>query len=622
MGMWMDVTIKVRTFSKETLNKIIKLEQSDDDSLPGGYLVTGNSLSFQENLRCSFDAHKSIQKLASVLKDDGIAWIVTDYTEDEVSAFTYYYLGDGVKSIYFKCMSQYEGSGDEDYDDEYETDPMYDGTVRSIVLERCDSDELKKIYTEMASKYDEEDEIQTDDLTDEEIIEEVLSLMDESVQYEGESYFNSPHLIKLLKQIRQYAKTVRYEDQDFEPNLGWEKKGYVRFTDIEKACLNSDGKKPVIPEKSRSKAAGEKEKNSDADDKPVLTGGTCRMCGRKLYEDELWILADGSEVCENCLHDLCEKCYSCHQYFKKDAMTDVDGKLYCSDCLRGDCTRCSSCGKYIAWFDAIRRDGVAFCGKCSEAPDPEKPADKTVPKAKDPLPATQKEETREEKLQFGENVWHPIGDGDYEFRLFGFDGSSKVCVEIRDKETGSVESKNEYYVDLYDYSREDGCELDTEYKAENMRMLPDRNQFRFDWHVHVFKEDEETEDVLVELVIDLPFCDENAGCAGDPEETAAEEPEMREEETEDAEVTEEAGEDDSEEGTSKEILMCKEEREDMEKNSKIPETMEKAETVYPDDDPAREKVREELRQKIREKEAEITGIRREIGLYEEMLRRI
>ena len=471
MGTWLEGPIGVRTFTKEAFRKIEKTDLFRQFKLPGEFNARGNCLSYRETLRDVFDAETVVRHLSAELNGEGTVYAVYECEEDGPVAYTYYDLGDGVKIVYFSSASCQEEDREDDFEDDYdeENDDLYNSLAWHAALLHFDLAELREIYREAFSEFEDEDGIRPEDRTYEEMIRDLLQLMGECVYEAGESFFETPHLAKLLEQIRKNTEVCRFEDHDFEPNPGWEKKGYVKFSDVEKAYLKATDKMPVLPRKKPDGDTAEKAKSGSKSN--AKKGETEEKTGRAAEPD--------------------------------------------------------------------RAEG------------------------------------------YGEEIWHPAGNGRDEFRIFGYDGGCRLNVELRNAHTRFVLSRDTYDIDLSDYPSEDGYGISTDYAVENIEVLSD-DQCRFDWRVTVLKDGEETGDVLFEIVIDLPPAEEKESESADSERMESENEEF----------------------------------------DTVAEAADVKETQQPSADQVSEQVKELFRKQIREKEAERDKLQQEIELLEEMLRKM
>ena len=225
MGTWIDGSIYVRTFSKEAFNKVKNIDLYKEFSLPGNFSAHGNCLSYKEDVKDSFDAEDIVRRIAKVLNGDGTVYAVYECTEDWPIAYTCYCFGDGVKTVCFF----YDGGGDE---------VLYDSLAWRAALQWFSPEEFRAICQEAFSEYTDEDPLAEQE-TDEEMMEDLLELIHEGVYDMEEEFFDTPHLKKALDRLKKITKICRFEDHDFDPDLSWEKKGYVKFTGIEKAYLKA-----------------------------------------------------------------------------------------------------------------------------------------------------------------------------------------------------------------------------------------------------------------------------------------------------------------------------------------------------------------------------------------------
>ena len=63
---------------------------------------------------------------------------------------------------------------------------------------------------------------------------------------------------------------------------------------------------------------------------------TCDCCGEYFYDEDLYTLDDGSQVCEECYNNEAHTCCNCGATFLDEPGYDEDYNEYCEDCAR-DC---------------------------------------------------------------------------------------------------------------------------------------------------------------------------------------------------------------------------------------------------------------------------------------------
>ena len=247
MGIWIDARIEVRTYTENAQNAIASLDLFEEFELPGKFRFIRNKFSYHEILKNEFEAEVVVKRIANLLKDEGTVSATYECEEDGAEAYTFYYLGDGIKLVYFSGSDMREDNEHEE-DDEFfwYDDDIYNGTARYAALLQCDSQELKDISDEIWTEVLEED-IPDDHDSDDELIYWIVSIMNECVLEIGEGFFSSPHLKKLKEKIRQNARICRFESHDFVPNLGWEAKGIAHFSDIERSFLEGNYTKVKPP---------------------------------------------------------------------------------------------------------------------------------------------------------------------------------------------------------------------------------------------------------------------------------------------------------------------------------------------------------------------------------------
>lgn len=254
MGMWAEASIEVHTFTENAKKKVASLDLLKEFEFPGEFAIRGNRLYCHETIKIEFDAETIVKKIANILKDDGTVSATYECAEDEAEAYTYYYLGDGIKFIYF-TSAPIRGDDECEEDDEYYefNDDIYNLSARYAAVLQFDSLELKEIYKEIYTEVLEQEETTDNIDSDEELIDGILGIMNECIPEIGYGFFSSPHLEKLLEQIENNTKTRRFESHDFVPNLGWEAKGIAHFSDIERSFLEGNYTKEKPPAASKQK---------------------------------------------------------------------------------------------------------------------------------------------------------------------------------------------------------------------------------------------------------------------------------------------------------------------------------------------------------------------------------
>ena len=63
---------------------------------------------------------------------------------------------------------------------------------------------------------------------------------------------------------------------------------------------------------------------------------TCDCCGEYFYDEDLYTLDDGSQVCEECYNNEAHTCCNCGATFLDEPEYDENYNEYCEDCAH-DC---------------------------------------------------------------------------------------------------------------------------------------------------------------------------------------------------------------------------------------------------------------------------------------------
>lgn len=173
MGIYVDGSIEVRVFTSEALERIKAINLYEEFEIPGRFTLFGNTLSYNEILKNSFfDPERIVKRITKVLEDQGTVSATYECEEDVPEAITYYYLGDGIKAVYFSIT----GDCEED---------IYSRAARHAALLQFNSSELKEIYKEALGEDENPDDIESED----DLIDSILGVMDECVYEIGSSFF-------------------------------------------------------------------------------------------------------------------------------------------------------------------------------------------------------------------------------------------------------------------------------------------------------------------------------------------------------------------------------------------------------------------------------------------------
>lgn len=612
MGIWFVGSIKVRAFSQQALDRVRNLDLDKRFNLPGDFSARGDQLYYKENLNGIFDPEDIVYDFRDILNGEGIVSSTYECGEDGEIAYTYYWLGDGIKVVNFSgCGGVHDiyFDDDEDYDeddDEYHVDEIYSHAARHAALLHFGIDELRALYDEITEDYEGFEEYVPDD----ELITALNRYMDANDNEDWACFFDTPHAKKLLEQIKINRGKCRFEDHDFEPNIGWEEKGYVKFTDIEKAYLNANTmeelksaldriKKTEKKTKTETqKISKEKESVSEMNDIPL----TAQQYGENVWHSVgdgdhefrmFGFKGNGTPVYVEIRNIWTNRITGSGKYIpylpnvkpESGIRVTTDYVVKDIDVWPGDHFKC----KWIVnlEYSGGRKEGsfdLTFSLK--EIKQLEQKQEAAAGAVSSDEPETEEIEENEEaedieetEEEFGDDIWHPVGDDAHEFRIYGFEGyGTPVYIDVRDAVTEEVSSTERYEIDFGDYKPEEGYEIVTDYIVKDIELLTD-DQFRFDWYVSVLEDDVEAERLYTTLEIDIYPAEEDK-------------------ESEENEESEKSGEE------------------------------EPAVEDYSEKD-VNERVREEFKRQISEKQSELENlslreekIREEIRLLEEMLEKI
>ncbi len=220
MGFYIECFISIKAFTPEACEKVKEINL-EEYNLTGSLRNRDKYFSYSGSTEDPFEARRLIKDIVDVLDGEGRASVTYKCTEDIAEAYTYFYLGDGIKAAYF--------SSGEYADDICWYDALY------AALSRFSPDELKKIYREVMDekcpKYLEKDH--------DGCREEICGAIRGCVMDRGEKYFSTPQLAKVLDVIKDNSKKARFDDEDlalfdYKPCIDWEEKGFYTFSKTEK----------------------------------------------------------------------------------------------------------------------------------------------------------------------------------------------------------------------------------------------------------------------------------------------------------------------------------------------------------------------------------------------------
>lgn len=223
MGMDRHISIHVETSAKACMDKIRTL---DTNRIGWGTACPENQTKLDwDGYLSYFDAEALISRMAGVLKSSGWAYVIDDCEEDVPECTTWYYLGDKVKNLHFVAKPKASSSKGAEYVRFTELD------IQDLIAHQ-DEIVFLRLYLERYYKmrYDEK-------VTD--VIKELAEayrceMPHDRFMLEGYLSASSPTEQEVFSPLLVCKTACKYEDHDFMPNLGWEHKGYVKFSEKEK----------------------------------------------------------------------------------------------------------------------------------------------------------------------------------------------------------------------------------------------------------------------------------------------------------------------------------------------------------------------------------------------------
>lgn len=234
MAIWTKYTVHIETVDAKQMEIVRK---ADMERIGWGAATGANKLilDWSESLR-SFDCAKVLARIASILKGMGTAYIIADCDEDIPVCTTYYYLGDGVKSVTFSAFKGMKFSEDTQWA------LCTENFFCSILGALSDLELIKLIarkgtvgYRSTKLRYDDNMQKILDCAAFDyyQVFRELTAVP---------SWFLddiTPDERKLFEPVFDKNKR-KYEDRDFVPNLNWEQKGIAKFTKIERERLKNN----------------------------------------------------------------------------------------------------------------------------------------------------------------------------------------------------------------------------------------------------------------------------------------------------------------------------------------------------------------------------------------------
>lgn len=243
MGMWTNITVHVETASKEQMDSIRQMD-TQNQGWGTEYGFQENVLEWTNSMR-SFDSEAFLESISDLLDKQGFAYVIDDCEEDIPVCTTYYYLGDGIKSVTFTVSEGQEAKIDRKKYVGSTSERAYKSVFASL-----EDWELLGLYIEERFCV-----ISYNDSMD-----QIADIMAYSI---GTLACDCFYLGNLLDELRPELRALiqplyeknhwRYEDRDFVPNLAWEHKRIATFSDEErnrlKGITNNDevkqGSKPL-----------------------------------------------------------------------------------------------------------------------------------------------------------------------------------------------------------------------------------------------------------------------------------------------------------------------------------------------------------------------------------------
>lgn len=106
MGTWIDVEIKVRTFSDSAKQNVLSIDFKDYDFYGRLRESRGDRLWCSEIVKDNFRGEDIMEALAEGLGKDGYAYIIEKSDEDIPYVNIYYYYGSKVKTVEIDCEDE------------------------------------------------------------------------------------------------------------------------------------------------------------------------------------------------------------------------------------------------------------------------------------------------------------------------------------------------------------------------------------------------------------------------------------------------------------------------------------------------------------------------------------
>lgn len=228
MGMWINITVHVETATKEQMDSVRKMD-TQNQGWGMSHEFKENVLEWKDSLR-NFDGKAFLESISGLLDRQGFAYVIEDCEEDVPECTTYYYLGDGIKSVTFTASkgkkakldgSKYLGSiSVKTYKSAFDT--LEDWELLRLFIEQrfysiVYNDSMDQIADKLASW-----------------IDHVACDCDYYLGYLLDAL--DPELKALIQPLFE-KNHCHYEDHDFVPNLAWEHKKIAKFSDEERNRL-------------------------------------------------------------------------------------------------------------------------------------------------------------------------------------------------------------------------------------------------------------------------------------------------------------------------------------------------------------------------------------------------